>query len=626
MYDTASIPYPSHHLFQLRLADTSSAMSVYELISLALTRHGANRVRGGGTDSLSSSQPSLPPQLLQADHKHTARESQLFANPDRLDQKPTRLPTVVETKASLIDRSNQTPLKYLEHKWQVLDNELAHNIELHQAAAERGEGNLQRLRSMLKQNYHQLSETHVALGELYEGEVKRVNGVLDRLAEWEESRQTLLTDIALVKSPKLEEGAKLATLLDHSLEIDDDITAVQRKLEALIKKKQVVNQEIAKTFSVLESRTLKQVEQFKHLEQDGKDVIILYLASTGITNANEYCKVTPVDVTFTSAYKHHQPQVKTEPVTSLASLGDGRNLLGSDTSDKAVMINLQSDNDGSEDDDELLIPLLRSGTVTSSGIGMKPYDPTAVEPPKPVLEGSIPEPASADPPLIPSGIATAPILSEESNSPPNLLEEMNHGHGATPYQQGYFVGAQKAQLIRHKVSEFIRQLLNSFPEAHPSHPVPNKSPQPAAPFEDYGNTITQKLDYNYIRQLLEAKRDEYQNAISSVLSRAIQFHRYLTLWTSFTKILSDQEAKLAMQISQLQLLEVGNNDPNQHFSSILRSAVSQMKLRVDADEPTDPVILKPVSAEIRATARALGLVEKKTSEDILKEFRLESMS
>ncbi|KAA8898161.1 hypothetical protein DIURU_005016 [Diutina rugosa] len=628
MFDTAATPYPPHHLFQLRLAGTSSAMSVYESISLASTRHGATRVRRGGADSTASSNPSLPPQLLEEDHKHTARESQLFANPDRLDQTSAKLSTVPETNVASLERSTQNPLKYLDHKRQVLDNELAHNIELHSAAAEKGEGNLGRLRSMLKQNYHQLSETHVALGELYESEVKRVNDVLARLAEWNSSRQLLLKDISTIKSPTSEEGAKLASLLDHSSEIDDDITLIQQKLEALIKKKQVVNQEIVKTYSVLESRTSKQVEQFKHLEQDGKDVILSYLASTGIANAEEYCKVTPVDVTFTTAYRtHHQP-AKHEPITSLASSGDGRNLLGSDISDKAVMINLQSDNDGSEDDDdELLIPSSRSGTIASSGIGMKPYDPTAMESPKPASVGSVSQPATTDNATssLPTGVAAATTPSDDSNSPPNLLEEMNHDHGATPYQQGYFVGAQKAQSIRHKVSEFIRQLLNSYAEAHSTRPVPNKSAEPR-PYEDYGNTITQKLDYDYIKRLLEAKRDEFQNGISIVSSRAIQYHRYSTLWTSFIKILSDQEGKLATQISQSQLLEKGHDNPNQHFSQILRSAISQMKLRIDADEPNDPIILKPISAEIRATARALGLVEQKSSEDILQEFKLDTLS
>lgn len=568
-------------------------MSVYELISLGLTRHGGR--------PNTQEHRTLPPLL----ESHMARDSQLFANPQRLGD----------------ESSQKTPLAYLEQKRKVLDAELGHNLHVHKATVASGAGNVSRLRSMIEQNYLNISETYVALGELYETKVGKLASTLTSLDQWDNQRQRLLDDISRVKSPDLEDGAKLATLLDHSNEIDSDILEVQKKLESLIKKKEVVLKEITNTYSVLESRTLKQVEQFKHLEQEGRDLIHEHFP---VGDEQEGVPTVAVDVTFILAYAKSREksggQVRSqlkEPElfhASLASLDD-KGFIN--------LQNLQSDDDDDYDEDDLLIPLsggsggggsgngsgLTLNEVDKSGvtvhednskiiakesiIGMKPYDPFAGSSPLQPSPRSLPEDSPA-------------IIA---------LEDMNHDHGATPFEQGYFVGAQKASLLRVKLSEFFGHLLRP---THPEATVKVIKTQ----HEDFANTISSKLDYVTIRARVEAQKAAYQKAISSSLAAAIKFHRYSTLWASVCKMIKDLETQLSVQISELQLLGAESGD--KRFATTLRGTLSRLKLRIDAEEMVDPIITVPVYDEVKAIARGLALVEGTTMEAIYQEYKLES--
>lgn len=700
-------------------------MSVFELINLALKRYsgGINR----RTAFVSCEEPVEPVEFLLTEKEHVARESQLFENPDRLTDIPYRETFRVGRKESLFSKlaptpkilppNEDTPLAYLENKRVTLEKEIGSNIAKHREAIMCGDPSVSRLRLMIRSNYHQLSETFMSLEELYQREAGVVNDLLNDLRLWDAERSEILSAISHEKSPSSRDGAKLASLLDSTHEVDNEIEKLQNQLANMMTKKRVLSNEIQNTSSVLESRTLKKVELFRQLERIGRKRFALYLLRLNVPKeeVQTLMPAIPVDITFKLAYKRgfgvawanaskelssenderckpvvelshktstkplmlasdHDSDVSRRNVKDFSLVTGGRiegesvdtssrttsKLLGSEERPpKSDLLPFQSDNDDDDDDDDegmisddsnLLIPNVQrspsspvspcdftvydlkidSGTVNGEkqvfqspqdSIGMKPYLPQETMrletgfSPSPVIvstSGGIPEFEE---------IAND-SLDSQNNPPEILMAEMNHGHGATPFERGYALGARKGVSLRQRLADLVQPLLQVVPDSRDLF----TSSLDAGPsvilgkelcFEDPTNTISEKLDFNAVEPFLVVKYEGLLSLAKENGDKSAIFHKYMVYWEAIVKIMATQELKLSNCITKSSLLD--EEETRGQFSDTLRAALTQIKLRLDAADDGSEVITSPINSEVQGICRALAVVEDKQFEEIYRD-------
>ncbi|KAK6461482.1 hypothetical protein DFJ63DRAFT_184844 [Scheffersomyces coipomensis] len=224
---------------------------------------------------------------------------------------------------------DETPLEFLTSKNGFLLKEMHKNIQIHESYLGSGDENLNKLRSMIFQNFEQLSLNYYSLNEIYAKDISYTESLTSSFQKWDKNRSKILSRIQNIKSDKNKHGAKLSGLLDESNSIDVEIGKLEKQLQSLRQKKVLINQEIQDTSSVLESKTSKYVEMFKALEVQGREAVLLLLQSNGIPmkEVDSVIKSSPVKVTFLDNYnaKHQiipdEPVIKPEPPNSAESMG-----------------------------------------------------------------------------------------------------------------------------------------------------------------------------------------------------------------------------------------------------------------------------------------------------------------
>ncbi|KAK6459251.1 uncharacterized protein RJT20DRAFT_14558 [Scheffersomyces xylosifermentans] len=306
----------------------------------------------------------------------------------------------LEERPSTSNNDSESPIEFLSNKNRLLFKELMQNVDVHKQYLSYGDAKLPRRRSMISQNFEQLSENFYSLNELYAMDITYTETLYTSFRKWDRKRNKLLSKISSIKSDKNKHGAKLTSLLDESRGIDEEIEELERKLASLRTKKQLINDEIEDTSSVLESRTSKYVETFKALEEDGKKAMLSYLTANGIPpkELQTIIRTTPVAVTFSENYN---------------------NKLRSSTA---------STNDSTEQ---------RASRApqpqSASTMGIQPF--------------VLPESSSTEKP-----------------TKVDDRESWNHGHGPTAYERGYAEGTESSNKMKNQINNFLHSVLTSLPE------------------------------------------------------------------------------------------------------------------------------------------------------------------
>lgn len=219
-----------------------------------------------------------------------------------------RVSSIHFPKKEYLTASNENPIEFLLNRIQIIEKELNHNSKNHNVALKTGDKSLNKIRSMIGQNFDQLSETYYPLYELYERELAYTTEFLKGFTQWEYNRSRLLSKIKLVKSEDNKDGRKLMNLLQESDSIDNEILELQKRIDSLNSKKNVIVDEIQSTCSVLESKTSKYIEAFKKIENKGKDAILEFLTSDSNSDlqANYPLKSVPIDLRFSRNYLNNK--------------------------------------------------------------------------------------------------------------------------------------------------------------------------------------------------------------------------------------------------------------------------------------------------------------------------------
>lgn len=199
------------------------------------------------------------------------------------------------------DDSKELPQVHLQGTNEMLQRQLRDLIRKHERLLSDG-ANCASARQSIGQLLNQLSENNVRLYEVYSSELEFTNQFSKKLIKWNSKRTSVLKKIKLIKSADNKYGTKLQGLLDQRREVDDEVEALQKRMQVLSSKKAILNSEIGETISVLESRSAKYVSLFRNLEKQGKEAVLNYLAqeTSPDTNLRSLIKTIPVDSGFNS--------------------------------------------------------------------------------------------------------------------------------------------------------------------------------------------------------------------------------------------------------------------------------------------------------------------------------------
>ncbi|EGW31592.1 uncharacterized protein SPAPADRAFT_140868 [Spathaspora passalidarum NRRL Y-27907] len=386
----------------------------------------------------------------------------------------------------LASNDDETPLEFISSRVKLLTQELRDNARKHESFLNSGNPNLYRIRSMIAQNYDQLSDGYYSLNELYSKDLSYTETLQSTFKKWDSRRTKVLGKISEIKSEKSKYGSKLVNLLHRSEEIDTEVYALEEKLKELKSKKEVINKEIQDTSSVLESKTAKYVDMFKSMEDEGRNAIVGFLQSHGIPDSEIHLlvKSAPVDVTFQSNYQDQRIRVsevipKKNPGNSMSK-------------------GVQS---------------ITHNPKSSSSLGIQAYVP-------------------------PESPANLVVIPQDTR-------EMNYGHGPTPYEKGYAKGAQNSVAVKKQIKKAMNALFESLPEKKAAKPQ-TKTPS----VDDLSNTITNKLILDPISKFLDHKVEALSDLILQSSKKAALFHEFGTIWKNATKVLNLSEGKLSNTLNE----------------------------------------------------------------------------
>lgn len=196
--------------------------------------------------------------------------------------------------------SKRTSVRALEENNTYLIHEVLQCVNLHSLILKNGDRRLNLVRSAIRDYLQLLSENSLALNELYSSELALTQRVVSNLSKWDAKRNKVLNKILKIKSSQNKTGNKLKMLVEECNDVDEQISNLELRLQELRLKKQAIASEITNTSSVLESKTSKYVNYFRHLEKQGELAISKYLTdfSFGSPEKNTSIKIVPVDVTF----------------------------------------------------------------------------------------------------------------------------------------------------------------------------------------------------------------------------------------------------------------------------------------------------------------------------------------
>lgn len=204
-----------------------------------------------------------------------------------------------------ITHSGENMVQFMLSKCQSLQQELIDTTRLQDVYINEGNDNLDQTRLRIQTCLTKLSEAYYSLHELYQRERNYVTATYASFNQWDQRRAKLLAKISDIKSTSSKYGNKLASLLDDSITVDNEIAELESKLSSLRNKKLVLNAEINSTSSVLESKTSKHVTMFRDLDQMGYEALFSFLNELGVSEGqiHNIIDYATVDVTFMNKYK-----------------------------------------------------------------------------------------------------------------------------------------------------------------------------------------------------------------------------------------------------------------------------------------------------------------------------------
>lgn len=199
------------------------------------------------------------------------------------------------------DDSKDSSQMYLRGQNEMLQRQLRDSIRKHERILSEG-ANCAPARQTAGQLLNQLSENNIQLHEVYSNELEFTNQFAKKLHKWNSKRTSVLNKIKLIKSDDNKYGTKLQGLLEKQHEVDNELEELQKRIQLLNSKKEVLNMEIVETVSVLESRSAKYVSLFRNLEKQGKEAVYNYLTkeSSSDISVRSLVRSIPVDSGFAS--------------------------------------------------------------------------------------------------------------------------------------------------------------------------------------------------------------------------------------------------------------------------------------------------------------------------------------
>ena len=456
--------------------------------------------------------------------------------------------------------NNESPLEFLTNQNKILTTELKNTVAIHERYLANGHSNLNKVRSMIFQNFEQLSENYYSLNELYSRDLGYTQSLFTNFEKWDRRRNKVLDKIASIKSPNNKYGQKLGKLLDQSNEVDSEIVEMEKKLESLRVKKQLINVEIETTSSVLESKSAKYVELYRELETQGNEAITNLLVSSGIPfkDIGYFLKTTPVNVTFMENYnlKNAPP-----PTTQAPAL---TNLMGIQPFIPEEMVE-NGDNRKNDKYVESLKSLKNDKNVES------------LKSPK-----------------------------NDKNGHTLKLDELNYGHGASAYEKGYERGVVQSSTVKSHFGNIVNNFLNAKPEKSPI----------TVKIDDDQNTISEKLDLEPVVEMLDHKINAINDLALSTSKNSTIFREYSLAWKDILGILKSQEDELLEYVSESipspdhldpALVEFLNSTLEQIKSSI--SSLNRFHQSLNQEFYTqDNAMFEVLINETRAIISALMLV------------------
>ncbi|ODV78583.1 uncharacterized protein CANTADRAFT_42614, partial [Suhomyces tanzawaensis NRRL Y-17324] len=306
--------------------------------------------------------------------------------------------------------SSDTPLQFATNRNHILRKELEHNLQLHGQFLANGDSNLNKLRSMLFQNFEQLSQGYYSVSELYSREIELVESLFANFERWDNKRTKILDKIRSIKNPDKKYGIKLTQLLDKASDIDTEILELETRLATLRNHKTVINSEIEVTSSVLESKTSRYVEMLRGLENQGRQAMLSFLSTSGVplTEVDNVVKTVPIDITFIHEYNNMKSEsiIKTPPAPLPA----------------------------------------KHESIHRSTMGIQPL----IIPEEP--------PTQTSPPAI--------------KSDPKDKELWNHGYGPSAYEKGYEKGVQVSSTVKQHIELFLQNFVRSPDSEYTGKRVP----------------------------------------------------------------------------------------------------------------------------------------------------------
>lgn len=434
-------------------------------------------------------------------------------------------------------------IKSLQETNKTLQNELHGSIKLQKKLLDNGE-DTSRVRSSISRNFKRLSENFYSLNELYSQEVSYNESLHESFKRWDKRREKILNKISLIKSNKNKHGSKLEKLLGESDIIDNEILNLERKLTGLKSKKKLINAEIEDTSSVLESRTSKYVETFRNIERQGFEALNEFLNVNNMPSSelHNFVKYVPVDVTFLNNYQQ--------------SLKNDINEQSSENTPSRVKD--AHKNESSND---------KKG---AESIGMQPF--------------------------------IAPDLSNDKSD--NSLA--NHGHGLTPFEEGFEKGSKVSYTVRNHLNNFIKSLVSN-----PS--ITNEVLTSARQIDDISNTINLKIDLASILELLDIKEESSQETLRYTSKQATLYHEYGNVWDMVVDLIKSQESKLLSQLSESSL---SKDALDKNIISIMNSTIEKIKSLVSSlithsfilnSDPSANALFKSIIHEVKAICSALAV-------------------
>lgn len=545
---------------------SSKGGSIFESINLSSTiRDNAQQssvpTRLESVASISDDEDLDPTEFI------SAESPELLTQPAKYDE---IVPTEIESDSQLLydfqklfsssmSKSNDSTIQHLQDEYLQLQSELNHNIRLLHQALENGSSNLNNIRLLIALNYHKLSENQYSLNELYTKESNHNQQVHERLIEWDKRRSLILSKIKSIKSDNNEYGTKLSGFLDESTALDNEISMVEAKLLRLKSKKQLLQNEIDETSSVLESQTSRFVNAFKELDKNGEVFISDLLAQNGLTEQQSkvLLKSVPVDVTFEKQYK--QKLKNSVLVEQAQRLGFVSNF---NENDEKLQANVDEPD---------------------------PPKPRVVESPKQDANDS------------------NPIGTQAYEPPPEFFNEPETS--TDPYDKGFSKGQAQSERFKAQLQQIYENYIKPFVEQQRRDFV--------LTVDDNENTIDSKVDLKPIITYLEHKVDAYLELSKKSSKMSAAYHQYNSYWKDICATVTSKEKELESSISNLKLTDATITSI---LSAILDNLLEYIDIVNGVDSNGDESLIQLILYEVIALLEALNMIPS-TPKSLSKEFK-----